>query len=143
MEKQILKEEEITTELPKEDLPMDFVTSFVSKSWDEVGVLKASIEAISKDFNNTEKVVSVLQDLADAYLVCIGQLELFLHKNDYLTKEVIAEPEIAAPIEEPVIVAPEAPIVSEVPVTIETQPLTESTEEKADFEPFEYFCDFE
>lgn len=74
----------IINESKKEKLPIDFITQFVSKGWDEVGMLKASKDAIKTTFKETAKVESVIQDLIDSYLVCIGQMELYLDKKDYL-----------------------------------------------------------
>ena len=74
----------IINESKKEKRPIDFITQFVSKGWDEVGMLKASKDAIKTTFKETAKVESVIQDLIDSYLVCIGQMELYLDKKDYL-----------------------------------------------------------
>ena len=74
----------IINESKKEKLPIDFITQFVSKGWDEVGMLKASKDAIKSTFKETAKVESIIQDLIDSYLVCIGQMELYLDKKDYL-----------------------------------------------------------
>lgn len=68
----------------KEKLPLDFLTSTVSHSWEEVGNLKASIAGIKQTFSETDKVAKILQDLVDSYLICIGQLELFLDSKDYI-----------------------------------------------------------
>ena len=70
----ILKEENLS----KDTLPISFVTDLVSKGWDEVGYLKDAIAAISEDFNDTDKISALMQDLMDAYLVFIGQLEFYL-----------------------------------------------------------------
>ena len=74
----------IINESKKEKLPIDFITQFVSKGWDEVGMLKASKDAIKATFKETTKVEGIIQDLIDSYLVCIGQMELYLDKKDYL-----------------------------------------------------------
>jgi len=68
----------------KEELPISFLTAFVSKGWDEVGILKEDIEAIKREFKGTKKVEELIQALIDAYLVCIGQMELHLQNNDYI-----------------------------------------------------------
>lgn len=68
----------------KEELPISFLTAFISKGWDEIGILKEEITAIKRDFSGTTKVANLIQDLVDAYLICIGQLELHLHNNDYI-----------------------------------------------------------
>lgn len=38
---------------------------------------------LAQDFKNADKVAGIIQDLADAYLICIGQLELYLSKQGY------------------------------------------------------------
>lgn len=149
MNKQILEEVSTAVEAPvvtetvvKEELPIDFFASFISKSWDEIGTLKATIEAVSKDFVNTEKVTEILQNLADAYLICVGQLELLLHKNEYLDAptKVIEEPKVEEPKEEKVDIQIEEPIIYDEPAFTED---LEVKKEKTGSEPFEYFCDFD
>lgn len=68
----------------KEALPIAFLTDFISKGWEEVGYLKADIEAIKEAYKGTKPIEDLIQDLIDAYLVCIGQLEAHLHDNKYL-----------------------------------------------------------
>jgi hypothetical protein len=74
----------IMHESKKEALPLDFITSFVSKSWEEIGNIKANIEGIHQAFTGTGKIEEILQNLVDAYLICVGQLELYIDKKDYL-----------------------------------------------------------
>lgn len=71
-------------EATKEKLPVSFLTDFMSKGWEEVGYLKEASAAINRDFSDTAKVEAILQDLIDAYLVCIGQIELYLEDKDYV-----------------------------------------------------------
>lgn len=68
----------------KETLPIAFLTDFISKGWEEVGYLKADIEAIREAYKGTKPIEALIQDLIDAYLVCIGQLEAHLHDKKYL-----------------------------------------------------------
>ena len=68
----------------KETLPIAFLTDFISKGWEEVGYLKADIEAIKEAYKGTKPIEDLIQDLIDAYLVCIGQLEAHLHDKKYL-----------------------------------------------------------
>lgn len=68
----------------KENLPIAFLTDFISKGWEEVGYLKADIEAIKEAYKGTKPIEDLIQDLIDAYLVCIGQLEAHLHDKKYL-----------------------------------------------------------
>lgn len=68
----------------KETVPVAFLTDFISKGWEEVGYLKADIEAIKEAYKGTSKIEELIQNLIDAYLVCIGQLELHIHDKKYL-----------------------------------------------------------
>lgn len=68
----------------KEKLPVSFLTDFISKGWEEVGYLKADIEAIKENFTGTKQVEDLIQSLVDAYLVCIGQLEAHIHDKKYM-----------------------------------------------------------
>jgi len=68
----------------KEKLPVSFLTDFISKGWEEVGYLKADIEAIKEAYSGTGKIEELIQGLIDAYLVCIGQMELHLNDKNYL-----------------------------------------------------------
>lgn len=83
---EIVKESKLTES--KEKLPISFLTDFVSRGWDDVGYLKETIKSISESFSGTKKVEELLQALVDAYLVCIGQLELHLQQKDYLDTEL-------------------------------------------------------
>ena len=68
----------------KETLPIAFLTDFISKGWEEVGYLKADIEVIREAYKGTKPIEGLIQDLIDAYLVCIGQLEAHLQDKNYL-----------------------------------------------------------
>jgi len=72
----------------KEKLPISFLTDFVSRGWDDVGYLKETINSIKETFSGTKKVEELLQALVDAYLVCIGQLEMHLQAKDYLDTDI-------------------------------------------------------
>ena len=78
----ILKED---NEITKEPIPVSFVTDMMSKGWDEVGYLKEAAAAIKETYVDTAKVEELMQDLMDAYLVFIGQLELYLDKEADIT----------------------------------------------------------
>lgn len=89
----ILKEDTDTNK--NEALPLSFLTDMVSKGWEEVGYLKEASSAIGTEYNNTDKVQAIMQDLIDAYLIFIGQMEAHLHQEDY-----IEEPEVEDAAEE-------------------------------------------
>lgn len=104
----IAKNKAILTE-QKEEMPISFLTTFVSDGWSEVGNLKEEIVGIKSTFKNSSKVIDILQDLLDAYLVAIGQAELYLQNKDYID---IPEIEEASPVQE-VLTSPNAEIITE------------------------------
>lgn len=68
----------------KEKMPLSVVTSFISRGWDEVGSLSEMIKTIKASFTQTGQIEDYLQNIVDAYLVCIGQMETFLHDKNYV-----------------------------------------------------------
>lgn len=154
----------------KETLPIAFLTDFISKGWEEVGYLKADIEAIKEAYKGTKPIEGLIQDLIDAYLVCIGQLEAHLHDNKYLeypeesglsgtTLEEELELKISSDKVEiktekttPVDVNEEDDIITigidenapESKIEPRTQPECKANKSAAETsEPFEYFVDFD
>ena len=79
------------------ELPISFITDMISKGWEEVGYLREAGEAIKVDYQGTEKVEQLMQDLMDAYLVFIGQLEAYLHKEDYIEAPEMNKPSEPTP----------------------------------------------
>ena len=150
----------IINESKKEKLPIDFITQFVSKGWDEVGMLKASKDAIKATFKETTKVEGIIQDLIDSYLVCIGQMELYLDKKDYLDIPEASELNEAANTDEDLKLQEDLELKNsgdfdvevkqednKVKIEIETKEEEEQEEETEDKEvtkpdAFEYFMDF-
>ena len=132
----------------KENLPISFLTDFISKGWEEVGYLKADIEAIRQSFKGTKKVEELIQSLIDAYLVCIGQLEAHISDKNYMEypedsglgeskKETLEEDLNITVNTEKVEVKVEPEQVEEIKVA------TKPEVSKSDIEEFEYFCDFD
>lgn len=68
----------------KELLPISYITSFISKGWEEVGILKEELKAIKETFKENKKVEDCLNNLIDSYLICIGQMEELLDNKKYL-----------------------------------------------------------
>ena len=134
----LLKEEQIR----QEELPITFITSFVSRGWEEVGMLKEQIKALKEEFGGKgiEKIEEIFQGLIDAYLINIGQLELFLQENDYVEVPEIEEEKVEEPVEEEE-TEEEVEIEDEVEVEVEPQKIVKNV--PADFEAFEYFVDFD
>ena len=79
-----ITKESKTLKEAKEALPISFLTDFISKGWEEVGYMKADIEAIKDAYKGTAEIAEVIQQLIDAYLVCIGQLEAHLSDKKYI-----------------------------------------------------------
>lgn len=156
---EIMKEEKLTE--AKEKLPISFLTDFVSRGWDDVGYLKETIKSIKETFSGTKKVEELLQALVDAYLVCIGQLELHLQAKDYLDtdlKESVDihvegnEVTIADNSGEDVAIIPvdpakeepcEGPECEVPPVVNPVEPIEVPAEVPAESEPFENAFEFE
>lgn len=137
----LLKEEQIN----KEALPITFITSFVSRGWEEVGMLKEQIKALKEEFGgkSIEKVEEIFQGLIDAYLINIGQLELFLQENNYVEVPDVEEIKVEEPKEEKE--DEDVKDEEEIEEVIETEEEAEvkETETPRDFEAFEYFVDFD
>lgn len=87
----------ILKEAKKELLPVDFVANFISQSWDEVANLKANISGLKQSFTGTKEIEKILEDLLDAYLIAIGQLQHSLEKQDIIipTAETKLKEELA------------------------------------------------
>ena len=151
----ILKEE---AEI-QEALPVSFVTDMMSKGWDEVGYLREASAAIKETYKDTSKIEELMQDLMDAYLVFIGQLELYLHNEEDIvapTEEPATDKSKAKEAEEEKPVEPatqnEAPKPELPEADLDIEPLSDSEPfEKAapmptpavEADPFEFFVDFE
>ena len=85
----ILKE---NTEL-KEILPVSFLTDMISKGWEEVGYLKESSTAIREAYKDTSKIEALMQELMDAYLVFIGQIEMYLEDKENISADAAEDSE--------------------------------------------------
>lgn len=165
----ILKE---NTEL-KEILPVSFLTDMISKGWEEVGYLKESSTAIREAYKDTSKIEALMQELMDAYLVFIGQIEMYLEDKENISADAAedSEPTPAVAKElpeaelkiEPINVdndLPEEDLVADIEATKEKEDtITFSDKPLDDFvadmpikpvaaqeeprEPFEFFVDFD
>ena len=133
----------------KGKLPISFLTDFISKGWEEVGYLKADIEAIKETFTGTQQVEDLIQDLIDAYLVCIGQLEAHINDKNYI--EYPEESGLGETLKEDLEITVKedsVEIKSEEPVIVEEKEdtiviLQDKAEDEEVVEEFEYFVDFD
>ena len=143
----------------KEKLPVSFLTDFISRGWDDVGYLKETIKSINENFSGTKKVEDLLQALLDAYLVCIGQLEMHLEDKDYLEMPEEAkkltenvdihiegnEVTIADNSGEDVAIIPIDPAKEDQPEVVEVEASMETPIEKKELPDtdFDFFVDFD
>lgn len=127
-------------------------------------MLKQEIAAIKEEFSGTKKVEELMQGIVDAYLVCIGQLELHMQNNDYLEfpeeakteslalkedmpehhdDEALATEENNMQEAQPSSTASTAG--EDVEIELNTETTDADTAAKADerSDDFEYFCDFD
>lgn len=68
----------------KDNLPITYLTTLVSRGWEEVGMLRDEIEAVKKEFKNTSAIEECVNNLIDAYLICIGTVEGILDNKKYV-----------------------------------------------------------
>ena len=143
----------ILRESKKEKLPISYITAFISKGWDEIGGLKAELQALSDAFIDIEQVESNLNYLIDAYLVCIGSMENLLKSNNELVvpsgEPMIDDGENAKLIE----VTPKEDIETEsdaitvfnneAPMLYNSKDDGQEEEKKQSPEAFEFYCDFD
>lgn len=137
----------------KDKIPATFITSYISDAWEKIGYINEDINAVKKEYSDTNVVVECLQDIVDAYLVAAGRLQAYLDGKEHIDTEVAKEnqdkmiKEELTPIAKPVKVETKV----ETPSTIATKPApvakpvveaTPAVEAKPE-NVFEYTCDFE
>ena len=61
----------------KDQLPSSFVTDKISKLWEEIGYIKEEQKAIKQTFSGTDKVIEILRELEDSYLIAVSRLQAF------------------------------------------------------------------
>ena len=136
VEKQVLNES-------KEKLPASFLTDFISRGWEDIGYLQETLKSIKASFSGTQKVEELLQALLDAYLVCVGQLELHLEDKDYLdipeeAKKLTEDIGITVSKDEVKVFDAQGEEIAEIPVDTEEAPADEVIPPaEANIEPIE------
>lgn len=129
----------------KEDMPVSYMADFISRGWQTVGMLQTDVEQLGKTFNKASKTVEIIQDLIDAYLISLGQMQELIGKQTKLdfppeAKLTAEKSEEKKSIQEDLIlINPEIhlDVEPEIPATV----VTKKTIEKP-IEEFEYSCDF-
>ena len=125
-----MKIEKQTLNESKEKLPASFLTDFISRGWEDIGYLQETLKSIKASFSGTQKVEELLQALLDAYLVCVGQLELHLEDKDYIdipeeAKKLTEDIGITVSKDEVKVFDAQGEEAAVVPVNVEEQPADE------------------
>jgi DNA-binding protein YbaB len=68
----------------KENLPIEFITNFLSEMWKQLGDIQGQTDRISEDFNKTKKIKKIFQNYINVSLDTLNQLELLLIDEDYI-----------------------------------------------------------
>lgn len=143
----------------KERLPISYITTFISKGWDEIGTFKEEIEAVKNEYSEAHEVTECIESLIDTYLVCLGRMEALLEDKEYIeipsqsevdqeqdnklelldTEAEITERETEDKETTDAMVEPTA-VTEEEPIFIERSPKFNT---KKAPEAFEFYCDFD
>ncbi|MBO5423969.1 MAG: hypothetical protein J6A25_00480 [Lachnospiraceae bacterium] len=133
----------------KDKLDMNIVASLNAEAWNYLVTLRTQKEGLKKDFKGTNKLIEAMEELEDAHLIYLGQLEAILADNGIepiskeekeADKDTLKEDLETLVINEPIInvnlnVAPEDEKFED-----ECEPCKE---EKPNSEAFEFYCDFD
>lgn len=133
----------------KDKLDMNIVASLNAEAWNYLVTLRTQKEGLKKDFKGTNKLIEAMEELEDAHLIYLGQLEAILADNGIepiskeekeADKDTLKEDLETLVINEPIInvnlnVAPEDEKFED-----ECEPCEE---EKPSGEAFEFYCDFD
>lgn len=85
----------------KDQLPSSFVTDKISKLWEEIGYIKEEQKAIKQTFSGTDKVIEILRELEDSYLIAVSRLQAFAsNKNIVVLPEADGKAAIKEALEE-------------------------------------------
>ena len=85
----------------KDQLPSSFVTDKISKLWEEIGYIKEEQKAIKQTFSGTDKVIEILRELEDSYLIAVSRLQAFAsNKNMVVLPEADGKATIKEGLEE-------------------------------------------
>ena len=122
------------------DISKELIKNFTDKSWQEIENLKLQLNNLSKNTDVEKAVHNALNDLLTSYYIFIGRLESILD-DDYNTVTVdevpVTDDEAHADIPEIEVDNIKDAFIKDIP---EEQI---SDNPNIEFEPFEYFVDFD
>jgi hypothetical protein len=121
----------------KIEVTEEFLNELIDKSWQETENLQQQIANIDTSTNLGIKVARLLKNTCASYYVLIGCLETLIENpngaDQYITEPVtLQDTAETKAFDEPVIIEEEP-----------DETLNLSAEPSEDFEPFEYFVDFD
>jgi hypothetical protein len=137
----------------KQDLDMNVVAALNAEAWNMVVTLRTQKESLGKDFKGAKKLTAALEELEEAYLIYLGQLEAILadggveigepEDKKEEVKESLKEELETLIINEPIVnvtlnVAPESEVFE-----AECEPCKEETPGTHCNDAFEFYCDFD
>lgn len=122
------------------DISKELIKNFTDKSWQEIENLKLQLNSLSKNTDVEKAVHNALNDLLTSYYIFIGRLESILD-DDCNTVTVNEVPVTDDKAHEDI---PEIATDSIKDVFINDMPKVQISDSvDVEFEPFEYFVDFD
>jgi hypothetical protein len=125
----------------KIEVTEEFINDIISKNWQEAESIQQQITNIDTSTELGAEVVKLLKNMSTSYYVLIGCLETLVENPN--TKFELSEQSVDTPptIEK----EPELEVATEYPNVTDELEVSHVTnlEANIDFEPFEYFVDFD
>jgi hypothetical protein len=136
----------------KQNLDMNIVASLNAEAWNYLVTLRTQKESLGRDFKGAKQLTAALEELEEAYLIYLGQLEAILADGGVeLGEPEDKKEEVKESLKEEL----ETLIINEpiVNVTLNVAPESEDFEDECEpckeekpvdnGEAFEFYCDFD
>jgi hypothetical protein len=137
----------------KQNLDMNIVASLNAEAWNYLVTLRTQKESLGRDFKGAKQLTAALEELEEAYLIYLGQLEAILADGGVeIGESEDKKEEVKESLKEDL----ETLIINEpiVNVTLNVAPETEDFEDKCEpcckeekpadnGDAFEFYCDFD
>lgn len=142
----------------KQNLDMNIVASLNAEAWNYLVTLRTQKESLGRDFKGAKQLTAALEELEEAYLIYLGQLEAILadggveigesEDKKEEVKESLKEELETLIINEPIVnvtlnVAPESKDFEDECEPCEDDCKTEETPGTHCSDAFEFYCDFD
>jgi hypothetical protein len=136
----------------KQNLDMNVVASLNAEAWNYLVTLRTQKESLGRDFKGAKQLTAALEELEEAYLIYLGQLEAILADGGVeIGESEDKKEEVKESLKEEL----ETLIINEpiVNVTLNVAPESEDFEDECEpckeekpvdnGEAFEFYCDFD